>query len=365
MRLSISRVVLVLVVALALGAVAAMACSVLDRRPASVVTGDWYEIFFTTPQYPDRPANHRGGIDERLVQFIDGSRRTLDMAIYDFDLQNVAAAMARARTRGVAVRMVTDTDTIENKDEAIQRALQIVRDAGIPIVDDKRGPIMHHKFAVADNAVVLTGSWNFTTGDTYRLNNNAVILKAPQLAENFTAEFEKMFEQRKFGPTKPKEVPNPQVTIGGVRVETHFSSEVDPTPRLVELIRGARRRIDFLAFSFTHDAMGEAVVEKGRAGVAVRGVFERTGSETRFSEYGRMRDSRLDVYQDGNPYVMHHKVFVIDDRYTVFGSFNFSDNAADDNDENLLVIDDPAFARVYLQEIDRVVAQAKNPPARR
>jgi phosphatidylserine/phosphatidylglycerophosphate/cardiolipin synthase-like enzyme len=94
-------------------------------------------------------------------------------------------------------------------------------------------------------------------------------------------------------------------------------------------------------------------------------VFERTGSETRFSEFGRMRETGLEVYQDGNPYVMHHKVFVIDERVTVFGSFNFSDNAANDNDENLLVIDDPAFARVYLQEVERVVTQAKNPPPRR
>ena len=45
---------------------------------------------------------------------------------------------------------------------------------------------MHHKFAVVDEAIVMTGSWNFTEGDTYRLNNNAVIVRSAQLAENFT-----------------------------------------------------------------------------------------------------------------------------------------------------------------------------------
>jgi phosphatidylserine/phosphatidylglycerophosphate/cardiolipin synthase-like enzyme len=224
---------------------------------------------------------------------------------------------------------------------------------------------MHHKFVVVDGQAVLTGSWNFTIGDTYRLNNNAVILRSSELAENYTAEFEKMFEDGKFGPNKPKGVPNSRIMVGSTTIETHFASADDPSARLVELLRDARQRIDFLAFSFTHDEIGQAVLDRGKAGVRVRGVFETTGSETRFSEFGRMKQAGLEVYQDGNPYVMHHKVFVIDERITVFGSFNFSDNAANDNDENLLVVEDAAFARAYLGEVERVVAQAKNPPPRR
>ena len=81
------------------------------------------------------------------------------------------------------------------------------------------------------------------------------------------------------------------------------------------------------------------------------------------SECGKMKQAALptlEVDQDGNPYVMHHKVVVIDDRYTVIGSFNFSDNAATDKEENMLAADDPAFARVYLAEAERVVARAKD-----
>ncbi len=367
-----ARVVLAIVVILAVLALAAIILwPFIGRRqpgPAGApqTTSDWYELSFTTPVYPDRAQNHKGGLDEKLVTLIDSSRRTLDIAAYDFDLRNVAQAMARAKQRGVTVRMVTDTDTIENtKDAEIQASLKIVRDAGIPIVDDQRRSIMHHKFAVSDRAVVLTGSWNFTIGDTYRLNNHAIIIRSPEIAANFANEFEKMHVQRRFGPTKPKDVPNPVVNVGGARVETHFASETDPSGRIVEVIGGARQRIDFLAFSFTHDKIGGAMLERAQAGVQVRGVFENTGSETRFSEFGRMRDAKLEVYQDGNPYVMHHKVIVVDSRFTVFGSYNFSANASDDNDENLLIVDDPKLAAAFLAEADRMVALAKNPPQRR
>ena len=259
----------------------------------NAAAAEWYEIYFTQPRYPDRPENHSGGIDERLVAFMGTAQRSLDVAIYDFDLQNVAEAMAGARGRGVTVRMVTDSDTLENKDPAIQRAIGIVRRASIPIVEDKRSPIMHHKFAVVDGQAVLTGSWNFTTGDTYRLNNNAVIMRLPQVAANFTGEFEKMFVQRKFGPNKAEGVPYPRVAVGDATVETHFASEDDPSVRLREVILASRTRVDFLAFSFTHDAMGQAVTQRGRAGARVRGVFENTGSETRYSEFGPMKAAGL------------------------------------------------------------------------
>lgn len=364
-----ARAVLILVIVLAVAVVAVLVLRPLLQRRAApsppIAAGDWYQIGFTSPVYPDRPANHKGGLDERLVALINGTQRSLDVAIYDFDLLNVAGAMARAKQRGVTVRMVTDTDTVESKDNGVQAALKLVRDAGIPVVDDNRRPIMHHKFAVSDRASVLTGSWNFTVGDTYRLNNNAVVIRSPEIATNFANEFEKMFGRRQFGPTKPKDVPYPVVTVGGAQVATHFASETDPSEAIIAAIRGARSTIDFLAFSFTHDGIGQAMMERARAGVKVRGVFETTGSETRFSEYGPMKAASLEVYQDGNPYVMHHKVIVIDNHLTVFGSFNFSANAAEDNDENCLIVDDPAFAGAFLEEVERIVALAKNPPRRR
>ncbi|HVG97435.1 MAG TPA: phospholipase D-like domain-containing protein [Chloroflexota bacterium] len=329
--------------------------------PSTTSVEGLFEVGFTQPRYPDRPADHTGGLDEHLVGFIDTAQRSVDIAIYDFDLPNVAQALARANARGAKVRMVTDTDTLESNNAAVKSAFKTLTQAGIPIVDDKRRAIMHHKFVVVDGQVVLTGSWNFTTGDTYRLNNNAVIVHSPPVAQNYSAEFEKMFVDRKFGPSKPKGVPNPRVTVGTTTIETLFSPQDDPDELLLRYVRAAKSKIDFLAFSFTDDTLGQAVMERAKAGVKVRGVFETTGSETKYAEYGPMKAAGLEVYQDGNPYVLHHKVFVIDDRITVFGSYNFSDNAATSNDENMLIVDDPALAASFAGEVERMLTLAKNP----
>ncbi|HLH21561.1 MAG TPA: phospholipase D-like domain-containing protein [Chloroflexota bacterium] len=329
---------------------------------ATSTTADWYDVYFTDPKYPDRPQNRHGGIDEKFVAFLDTAQRSLDVAIYDFDLENAADALVRAKDRGVTVRMVMDSDTLNNtKDAAVQRAVGTVQQAGIPIVGDNRQPIMHHKFVVRDGEEVWTGSWNFTTGDTYRLNNNAVRIRSRELADNYAAEFRKMFEAKQFGPNKPKGVPHPVITIGGARIETYFSAQDNVASHVAARVREAQHSIRFLAFSFTQDDIGQAVIQRQQAGAAVSGVFERTGSQTRFSEYGKMKQAGLDVYQDGNPYTMHHKVFILDDATTLFGSFNFSDGANRDNDENLLIVDDPGFAQAFIQEFDRVLAVAKSP----
>lgn len=326
-------------------------------------SGGWYDIAFAIPGGPD--ACRPRCLDTRLVQFIDGATATLDVAVYDFDLAAVAEAMARASSRNVRVRMVTDSDTVANvKDQKVQGALRVVRGAGIPIVEDKRHAIMHDKFAVADGMRVLTGSWNFTEGDTYRLDNHQVILVDERIAANFAREFDEMFTRRRFGPSKASVIPHPVVEIGHSIVETHFASANDPSEPLARHLSAATRQIDFLAFSFTHDQLGDALLARAQAGVKVRGVFEKTGSETRYSEFRRLRDAGLDVMQDGNPGLMHHKAFVIDGRVTAFGSFNFSDNAANDNDENLLIVTDPAFARAFTTEADRVVAVARRAVAR-
>ena len=51
---------------------------------------------------------------------------------------------------------------------------------------------------------------------------------------------------------------------------------------------------------------------------------------------------------------MHHKVIVLDGRTVIFGSFNFTQNATEDNDENLLIVENEALAAVFLDELCRV-----------
>jgi phosphatidylserine/phosphatidylglycerophosphate/cardiolipin synthase-like enzyme len=324
---------------------------------ATPISGEWYRLYFTTPAYPDEAATRTETIMQGLIGVINKAQRSLDIAIYELNLDAVGDALLAARQRGVAVRLVTDSDSLE-EDETLIR----LEKAGLPIVPDERSPIMHNKFVVVDGQAVWTGSWNFTVNDTYRNNNHAIYIQSPQLAQNYAAEFEEMFSQEAFGPTSLSRTPNPRLQLGNTLIETCFAPEDNCASQLIVLIRQAQQNIRFMAFSFTHEGIGQAVVDRAKAGITVQGVFETRGSDTDSSQLARMKRQKLDVWQDGNPYTLHHKVFIIDDKIVVLGSFNFSDNADSANDENMLVIHSPALAGQFLAEFNRVYAQAQNLP---
>lgn len=332
-----------------------------NTDPTPGAGSSWYQVYFTGPYYPDDPNAHHGGLDTRLVDLMDTATKTLDVADYDFDLADVADAMVRAKQRGVRVRMVTDTDTFTNPGKAIQAAFATLKQAKITVIDDQRSAIMHDKFTVVDGTWVETGSWNYTDGDTYHLNNNMIIINSPELATNYTAEFEKMFVSDDFGSRK-RDVPHPVLTIDGTSIQNCFSPGGGCEKMIVQAVNSAQTSIDFLAFSFTDDGIGDAMRARGRSGVDVSGVFETTGSDTKYSEYNAMKKAGLAVYTDGNPWSMHHKVIVIDNETVIFGSYNFSESAEESNDENLLIIHNTDLAHAFTAEFQRVLDVAKNPP---
>jgi phosphatidylserine/phosphatidylglycerophosphate/cardiolipin synthase-like enzyme len=56
---------------------------------------------------------------------------------------------------------------------------------------------------------------------------------------------------------------------------------------------------------------------------------------------------------------MHDKVFIVDKSVVVTGSYNFSASAENNNDENVIIIHDPAIAAAYYSEWERVWAIAQ------
>ena len=77
------------------------------------------------------------------------------------------------------------------------------------------------------------------------------------------------------------------------------------------------------------------------------------------TEFDNLKGAGIDVRLDGNPRNMHHKVIIIDGSIVVTGSYNFSRSAEERNDENILVIHSPEVAEAFLEEFDKILAEAK------
>ncbi len=320
----------------------------------SVTQADWWEVYFADWQNINDPDNYAGSIEETIIEKIDAAQTSIHIASFEFDLTPVADALIRAHERGVDVRWVTDDEHgIEADEEPGHGQFEMLMDEGIEVKDDGRGALMHNKFWIFDRQILWTGSTNITENGIFEQDNNVIVVHSPELAEIYEREFDEMWAGE-FGPRSPSTVDQQSVVIEGTQFQALFASEDEVVERLLPYIENAQSSIRFLAFSFTHDALGEAMRERAAAGVDVAGVFEKTGSSTEYSELGPMYCQGMAVRRDENPSFLHHKVIIVDDRIVITGSLNFSDNANDSNDENVLIVDNADIATLYLQEFDKV-----------
>ena len=326
-----------------------------DAPPSPVseetTEGGWYEVYFSQPDDPGSSSLH-GGPDSALAQAIDEARYSVDVAVMRLDLWSLRDALLDADRRGVNVRVVVDSDNI------LDNEIQDLIDAGIPVIADRRESLMHHKFTVIDQLDVWSGSMNYTINGAYRNDNNLNHVRSSKLAQSYTREFEEMFVDDLFGALSETDTPTPRVNINGTEVEVYFSPDDHVLQRLLSLVAAAEESIEFLAFAFTSDPLAEALIARGANGVRVRGVIERGQVDNSGSDVGQLILAGLDLRLDANQNKMHHKVILIDGEIVVTGSYNFSRNAEEKNDENVLIFHSDEIAQQYLLEFERIYLAA-------
>ena len=107
--------------------------------------------------------------------------------------------------------------------------------------------------------------------------------------------------------------------------------------------------------------MGKLFADRIQAGITVSGIFETVGSSTEYSQLSPLFCANAQVRTDGNKFLFHHKVIIVDDSIVITGSTNYTGNAFTNNNENMIIVYDPALAAVYNQEFDRQWAIAQTP----
>lgn len=328
--------------------------------PAGGDCSGWWRIYFTAPGkwgVASQSVNPEAG----LVSAVGKAKTYFYGAFYEISSPRVVEALVAARKRGVEVKLVAEHDTMRKEKGKGRRFMKGMEEAGIEIMTDpsRRRGLMHNKFAVIDGTCLWTGSYNATVNDAVKNNNSAILIYSQPLAEIYRKEFIEMFEEGIFGNRKE---PGPfgdfrtsyHVIIEDTDINAYFSPEDNIERIILKRLQKAKHSIYFMAFSFTSAGIGEMMIDKYKAGVEVRGIFERRGANTGHSQFVKMKLEGVPVKLDHNRNAMHHKVIIIDGIRVIMGSYNFSRNANRANDENILIIDNAAIAAEYMAEFKRL-----------
>jgi len=330
---------------------------------------------------PPGSAGAADDLEQVIVDFIDQSEHSLDIAVQEIDNPRIAAAIDRAARRKrpgtdrfIRVRLVTEGDYLKEEHPVEPPEQEVDLDANrkhfvtllrgaVDAKIDFNPKIFHHKFIIRDREqareAVLTGSTNFTTTDTHRNLNHAVIFEDMGVAAAYESEFDQLREGV-FGARSPKLTASDPLTlsVGGGEVQIMFSPDNNPELRIVNEILKAQTSAYLMMFTFAQSTtIDDALITKLQGGnFEVVGVLDGGQSAQTWSPHKALlaAGARLRREKLPNSGKLHHKLIVLDDHTVIGGSFNFTGPANRYNDENLFLVRDPAAAAFFKAEVKRV-----------
>ena len=322
---------------------------------------------------------------QRLLAFLAGASRTLDIAVYDAHFDDdtgtrLVAALNDAEARGVRVRAVYNDLHRHPTNDAIAPTpgiaaphtpppegpslLKLLAEAvpaePIPGIPD----LMHHKYVVRDGDTVWTGSTNWTGDAWTRMENLLVVVASSDLAAAYSQDFEQLWAKRHVDHTGTFD-DAPATLANGSTVRALFSpGRGRQMSQLVATHIGqARHRIRICSPVLTSspilatlaevldDAACDALVTvDGPQMAQALSQWHHDGRASwkgpmyqRVVASGKLAAKPSTPYSPGSLHdYMHAKVVVCDD-WVLTGSYNCS-HSGELNAENLLEIHDQALA---------------------
>ncbi|XP_076680141.1 mitochondrial cardiolipin hydrolase zuc [Andrena cerasifolii] len=132
------------------------------------------------------PANYL----RRLENYLNRAEQSLDVCMYIMTCESLSSAIVNAHRRGVVVRIIMDGRMAGN--DYAQTA--VFHKNGIAIKMQHSDNMMHHKFAIVDGDILITGSTNWTMSAFFGNSDNIMITNQRALVKPFVAEFQKLWE---------------------------------------------------------------------------------------------------------------------------------------------------------------------------
>lgn len=134
-------------------------------------------------------------------------------------------------------------------------------------------------------------------------------------------------------------------------IEVYFTPSSDCQNKIIELIDKSQNNINIAIYSFTDSKIYNALLKKKNI---VKIITDGKQSQGQSSKINLLSASNVKVCKRLSG-VMHNKYMIVDNRYVITGSYNWSDNARKTNNENCVVIDDINIAKDYKNNFDKLM----------
>ena len=116
----------------------------------------------------------------KLCTVIENAQKTLKLAIFTLTHPRIIDSLIRAHKRGVAISLCVDRYTAQG---ASRKALCSLEESGITILQSQGDQLLHHKWALVDQKILIFGSANWTVAAFEKNHDGLWMFESLQPAE--------------------------------------------------------------------------------------------------------------------------------------------------------------------------------------
>ncbi|MDD4996285.1 MAG: phosphatidylserine/phosphatidylglycerophosphate/cardiolipin synthase family protein [Patescibacteria group bacterium] len=328
---------------------------------------------------------------EIIIKKIKNAKKTIDLAMYSFNLEGFKEELYRAKQRGVKITMIFDKEKEEQHNLVFYDL-----PSGIKRIDANTDlGYMHHKFLIIDegtnNQNLIVESLNWTDWQEQFDPSFLFTTNEEEIIKTYYHEFIRL----KNGLSGIKKLGENGYRPWAKRInfnDCFFDLWWSPgfktnslNEKIIDLIKEAEKDIEIMIWQLTDRKIAKAILQKAEQGINIKIItddFNLWKPDSAFNlllyEKWRKKIDNLEILDDVwrtfdfndeipgsigeeifNSF-LHHHVLIIDGKTALFGTNNWSLLANYNNDESAFITDNQKIVSGFQQSFDFHYHQLRN-----
>uniref|UniRef100_A0A0B7BNJ5 Mitochondrial cardiolipin hydrolase n=1 Tax=Arion vulgaris TaxID=1028688 RepID=A0A0B7BNJ5_9EUPU len=135
--------------------------------------------------------SHKKTSLSELYRHMMACKKTMDVCVFLITCKDLGDILSILFKRGVTLRIITDGEQVNSSGSQIWT----LRKEGIPVRTNHTSYLMHHKFVIIDEKVLINGSFNWTVQAITGNQENVIVTDDSAVTPLFVTEFQRLWEE--------------------------------------------------------------------------------------------------------------------------------------------------------------------------
>ncbi|OAA31250.1 hypothetical protein AT15_07065 [Kosmotoga arenicorallina S304] len=274
-------------------------------------------------------SSEKYSLSESVIQLLDTAESTVLFVSYSLDETKVIDKLNELVKRGIYVEGIVDNSSIFRS---------LSHDLLFKLECDNSQALIHAKFMIIDGHYAVVSTGNLTHGGLSEDSNILLCFKSEEVALGLMNFYQAI--------KKGERAPDFQVENAYFYLTPH--ENIDEI--ILKKLQSAKREIFFLIYAFTDPRFLTVFKYMASKGIDVKGVVDDWNISS--SYLYKYFSPGLGLRFNKEKWLLHDKTLIIDRRFIITGSANFTKSAWSKNRELVVIIESEDLAKAFISHFN-------------